>query len=314
MNVEGIRLKNIKLQQNNILQKVFNLASEANYESTQIQQLNQNLIITATTIEKICYNQQATPASLTPPSRRIYSWIKFLTNEHYLELHLRASSYVLSTAKEILNQRGQKSLQLMIGITNLAGLYQGKRNNSTANIMISEGFINAPKVVLQALVESALFGKNQQNTQLIRSFVNTEGYTNVVSELDLIIEVVAENPQGKFYNLDELFNKINHEYFAASLAKPRLAWSRINTYRKFGHYETARDRVVMSLTLDNPKVPEFVVKFVLYHELLHKYYGTKLVHGKKMVHTKEFRASESQFKSYDEASRWLTKLASSRFL
>ncbi|QSJ15014.1 M48 family metallopeptidase [Nostoc sp. UHCC 0702] len=313
MNVEGIRLKNIKVQQNKILHKIFNLAAKHNYESIQIQQLNQNLITTATTIEKICSTQQATPANLTPSSRRIYSWIKFLTNEQYLELHLRTSGCVLSTAKQILNERGQNSLQVMIGITNLAGLYQGKRSNSTANIMINEGFINAPKVVLQALVESALFGKNQQNTQLIRSFVSTEEYTNLVLELDLIAEVVAENPQGKFYNLDELFHKVNHEYFAASLAKPRLAWSRINTYRKFGHYESARDRVVISLTLDDVNVPEFVVEFVLYHELLHKYHGAKWVQGRRMVHTKEFRASESQFKSYNEASKWLNKLASNRF-
>lgn len=73
MNIEGIRLKNIKVQQNNILQKIFNLASQPNYQLTEIQQLNQILITTATKIEEICSNQQATPANLTPPSRKIYS-------------------------------------------------------------------------------------------------------------------------------------------------------------------------------------------------------------------------------------------------
>ncbi|MHC0067977.1 hypothetical protein ACWATR_34660 [Nostoc sp. UIC 10890] len=156
--------------------------------------------------------------------------------------------------------------------------------------------------------ENALVGKSQDNTRLIRSFASTEEYIAVLLELDLIAEVVAENPQGKFYNLNELFDKVNHEYFAASLAKPRLTWSRVNTYRKFGHYESARDRIVMSLTLDDAKVPGFVVEFVLYHELLHKYHGTKWVKGRRMVHTKELRISENQFKSYNEASRWLDKL------
>jgi hypothetical protein len=62
---------------------------------------------------------------------------------------------------------------------------------------------------------------------------------------------------------------------------------------------------VISLTLDDVTVPKFVVEFVLYHELLHKYHGTKWVQGRRMVHTKEFRASESQFKFYNEASKWL---------
>ncbi|MEH1774552.1 MAG: hypothetical protein V7L24_16745 [Nostoc sp.] len=50
MNVEGIRLKNIKVQQNALLYKIFNLASNPNSDSTQIQQLNKILITTATTV------------------------------------------------------------------------------------------------------------------------------------------------------------------------------------------------------------------------------------------------------------------------
>ncbi|MBD2504471.1 M48 family peptidase [Anabaena azotica] len=300
-----IYLKNIKIQENNILQEILHLASNFQENSWRIKQLHQSLITKATIIEKICAEQQATPANLADQSRKIYAWLKFLTDEDYLHLHVKNTCYMWKMAKDILSMRGQKPLQLMIAINNIAGLYKGKISTSAASIMVSEGFINAPNAVLQALVESALLGKKQKNTQIIREFASTEEYSNVLLELDLIAEVMAENPQGKFYNLDELFDKVNHEYFFSSLPKPRLAWSRINTYRKLGHYESARDRVVISLTLDDAKVPEFVVEFVLYHELLHKYHGTKWVQGKRMVHTKEFRASESQFKFYNEASEWL---------
>ncbi|MEH2233763.1 MAG: hypothetical protein V7K71_29690 [Nostoc sp.] len=53
-------------------------------------------------------------------------------------------------------------------------------------------------------------------------FASTEEYIAVLLDIDLIAEVVAEDPQGKFYNLNELFDKVNHEYFAASLTKPSL--------------------------------------------------------------------------------------------
>lgn len=309
MNNKRIYIKNIKSQQSILLKEIFRLASNFDDDSLHVKQLHQTLITQATIIEKICAQEQATPANLTEQSRKIYSWIKFLTDEENLKLHLKNTCYLLETATQILSMNGQQALQLMIAIANLSGLYQGKRSAGAASIIISEGFINAPKPVLQALVESALVGKSQNNTRIIRTFASTEEYSNVLLELDLIAEVVAENPQGKFYNLDELFDKVNNEYFAARLAKPRLAWSRINTYRKLGHYESARDRVVISLTLDDAKVPEFVVEFVLYHELLHKHHGTKWVQGRRMVHTKEFRASESQFKFYNEASRWLKKSA-----
>ena len=127
-------------------------------------------------------------------------------------------------------------------------------------------------------------------------------------DLDLITEVIVENAQGKCYHLDKLFDKVNREYFASSLVKPRLIWSQINTYRKFGHYEPARDRVMISSTLDDASIPEFVVEFVLYHELLHKYHGATWVNGRRMVHTSAFRRDESKFKLYKEASKWFEKM------
>ncbi|OUL18466.1 SprT-like family protein [Nostoc sp. RF31YmG] len=308
--VASISIKNIKAQQNTILEKIFNLASTANPNSAEIQQLAHTLIKTVTTIEKICFNQQTTPANLTRSSRQIYSWMKFLTDEQNLQLHIISTYRVRQIAQEILNKHQQTSVKLTTELTNLAGLYKGKKSSTFAHISISEGFINASDEVLQALVKSVLDGKSQDSTRLIRSFANSEEYSSVVLMIDLIAEVISENPQGKFYNLDELFNKLNYEYFGANLVKPRLAWSKINTYRKFGHYEPARDRVVMSLTLDNANIPEFVTEFVLFHELLHKYHGTKWVNGRRMVHTPEFRADESRFKLYAEAQRWLQKLAS----
>jgi hypothetical protein len=306
----SISIKNIKAQQNNILDNIFNLAATSTPKYSEIQHLAQTLIRTATTIEKICLNQKATPANLTRSSRQIYSWIKFLTDEHNLQLHLNSTYRVRKIAQGIVNKHQQVPFKLTIELSNLAGLYKGKRSNSFANISISEGFINAPDEVLQALVKSILCGKSQDSTQLIRSFASSEDYSSVILMLDLIAEVISENPQGNFYNLDNLFSKLNHEYFAGTLVKPRLAWSKINTYRKFGHYEPARDRVVMSLTLDDANIPEFVTEFVLFHELLHKYHGIKWVNGRRMVHTSEFRADESQFKLYAEAQKWLQKLAS----
>ncbi|WP_242054191.1 hypothetical protein [Nostoc parmelioides] len=181
MNIECISLKNIKIQQNAILQEILYLASDSNFGLKQIQPLHQTLITKALVIEKIFAQQKATPASLTYHSRKIYSWIKFLTDKHYLQLHLKNTGYLLETAKHILSIHDQEPRQLTIALTNLSGLYKSKMSTSAASIMISEGFINAPNEVLQALVESTLLGKSKNNTQLIRSFASTEEYTNVLS-------------------------------------------------------------------------------------------------------------------------------------
>jgi hypothetical protein len=307
--VETIRLKNIKTQQGAILQKIANLASSPTPNTAQIQELAKTLIQTVAAIEKICAASQATPANLTRSSRQIYAWMKFLTYERNLQLHLQTTYRVKQIAEKLCKIYAQP-LNVVVELTHLTGIYKCRRSLVEATLTLSEGFINASDETLEALVKAALFGKCQQTTQLIRDYAASEESSSVLIELDFITEVIVENPRGKCYNLDELFDKVNREYFACSLVKPRLIWSQINTYRKLGHYEPARDRVMIALTLDDARIPEFVVTFVLYHELLHKSHGATWVNGRRMVHTPEFRRDERKFKLYKEAEEWLKKLAS----
>ena len=307
--VETIRLKNIKTQQGAILQKIANLASSPTPNTAQIQELAKTLVQTVTAIEKICAASQATPANLTRSSRQIYAWMKFLTYERNLQLHLQTIYRVKQIAEKVCKIYAQP-LNVVVELTHLTGIYKCKRSLVEATLTLSEGFINASDETLEALVKAALFGKCQETTRLIRDYAASEESSSVLIELDFITEVIVENPRGKCYNLDELFDKVNREYFACSLVKPRLIWSQINTYRKLGHYEPARDRVMIALTLDDARIPEFVVTFVLYHELLHKSHGATWVNGRRMVHTPEFRRDERKFKLYKQAEEWLKKLAS----
>jgi hypothetical protein len=303
--VKTLGIKNIKTQQRVILQKI---AQVTTINSTLVQELAQKLQQNVKAIEAICTQHQATPANLTSSSRSIYAWMKFLTDTSRLQLHIETTQRVRKLGLKICEQQGQKLDNLVVDVTHLAGLYKAKRSGSTASLTISEGFISADEDVLTALVSAALLGKSESNTQLLRDFTTAEEFSDVLLELDLITEIISENPQGKCYDLDNLFAKVNSEYFAGALVKPRLTWSKIHTYRKFGHYEPSRDRVVMSLTLDDARIPQYVVEFVLYHELLHKYHGAKWSNGRRMVHTPEFRKDERGFKFYTEAEGWLRKV------
>ena len=64
--------------------------------------------------------------------------------------------------------------------------------------------------------------------------------------------------------------------------------------------------------LDSNLIPQFVVEFVLYHELLHKAIGVKYINGRYMAHTTEFRRQEQQFKFILEASQFLEKIANQK--
>jgi predicted metal-dependent hydrolase len=86
-------------------------------------------------------------------------------------------------------------------------------------------------------------------------------------------------------------------------------WNKTLTHRKFGHYQTNTDTVMLSISLDQPSTPAYVVEFVMYHELLHKQLGVVTNHGRRYAHTKAFREAEARFSQQERAQAYLNKLS-----
>ena len=75
-----------------------------------------------------------------------------------------------------------------------------------------------------------------------------------------------------------------------------------------GHYQPAADTVMISITLDDPGVPDYAIDLVMYHELLHKKMGAQQINGRRYAHTETFREEERKFRYYAEARAFLDKL------
>lgn len=120
---------------------------------------------------------------------------------------------------------------------------------------------------------------------------------------------IVTSAKGAVYNLDAIFKRLNLHYFGNTLKKPVLTWSRGKTFRIFGHHDATHETVVISKTLDDARVPEFVAEFVLYHELLHIKHPTHTINGRRQIHTAAFRRDEELFPQFEEAEEWLERLA-----
>ena len=302
-----LRLKNIVKQQSIIQTEIDNIVKNRTLNDTSF--LQKNLQKFTTEIEIICQNKQLTTADLATPSRKAYSWMKFLSNSDNLQLHLNAVNRYYNLAQKVIKNHRLKK-QISIALANYSSLYKYKASRHPSNlisIQFSEGFIRADDSLLEIIITSALLGKNKINDdrQIIRKFSMTDEYCDVILELDLIADISAEKSQGNYYDLEQLFTKINREYFDNKMVKPRLTWNQILTKRKLGHYERTRDRVVISRTLDQQNVPRMIVELVLYHELLHKHLGVQFVNGKFRAHTPEFRRSEQKYQHYQAAMKWI---------
>jgi hypothetical protein len=119
----------------------------------------------------------------------------------------------------------------------------------------------------------------------------------------------AREEPGLFRSLPESFLRVNAQYFGGRMTSPHLCWSPVRARRIVGTYQERSDRMVLSRRLDSPRVPEFVLDFVMYHELLHKALGTgRRQDGRRRMHGPEFRRLERRFQRYREAEEWLTRL------
>lgn len=121
---------------------------------------------------------------------------------------------------------------------------------------------------------------------------------------------IITTSKGEFYDLDNIFLFLNNYYFENSLPKPVLTWSAKKTFRILGHHDSTHSTIVISKSLDDKKIPRFVVEYVVYHEMLHIKHPTVQHNGRRYNHTPAFRRDEEKFAYFEEAERWIEQNAS----
>ena len=114
-------------------------------------------------------------------------------------------------------------------------------------------------------------------------------------------------PQGRHFNLETIFEKLNREYFHGLLGRPQLSWSRTASRTALGHYDSAHNAIIISKIFDRPGTPPFLVEYILYHEMLHLKHPVVSRRGQRCVHSALFRAEERRFPKFQQAKRLMGK-------
>jgi hypothetical protein len=326
-NHQTITLRNVRAQQQQIQGEMSKLAGgtagakRSPFNPAKAQPLLETLQGNVTEIEEICLKNGLSPSHLTGISKSLYAWMKYLREDRHLLSHLEAMQRLQQSiqtldqpavTKGFARAKTQPSKPVNIEFNLMAGLYRFRSTPKEIQLQLSEGFIAADEPVFNALAHVIRFGKSAKTTQIISRFSCSEEFSEILLAMDLLVGEMADASQGHIYNLETIFDRVNGSYFHKTLPKPQLAWSQTFTQRKYGHYEPARDRVVLSRTLDDKRVPSEVVEFVMYHELLHKHQGEVWVNGRQRVHTPAFRREERKFKHYDLAQTFLAQLAAAQ--
>jgi len=248
------------------------------------------------------------PSTLPLPTRNAFAWLKFLVLPGNFALHLQGLHDSIQFSREMrLTLGGESHTINHIEFFNIPTVYRSRRIDQQFHLTASEGFIAAPDSVLHALLLSAT-SRPRRDSQELRAFATSDECVEILSTLESLVVAVEPKTRGVYYDLDEVFESVNAIYFNGEAPKPKLVWNKTPTYRKLGQYEPNTNTILLSITLDNSTVPEWVIDFVMYHEMLHQVMGAQIVDGRHYAHTPAFREAERRFRSYTQAKQGLDRL------
>ena len=181
-------------------------------------------------------------------------------------------------------------------------------------VRITDVLDGAPAQILEALAHillSKLFRRPAPRTYIdrYRRYLNRK---EMRRSLELVKQVrgrkFVSGPQGSFYNLEEIFEKLNVQHFHGLMARPLLGWSRRPSRTMLGHYDPSHNAIILSRILDSPAAARLAVEYVVFHEMLHLRYPVDHRGARRCVHTPEFKRAEKEFPRLKEAKELLKKL------
>jgi hypothetical protein len=184
---------------------------------------------------------------------------------------------------------------------------------------VSDGFKHADYPVLVGLALDLLSralrkSVSEENASFVRSYREFSSRESVADLHNVMRRTRGRErsgvSEGECYDLAREAGDLVSEYAGVfeGVKIPRAAWSRERSRSQLGLHDPAFDEVVINRALDSARVPRFVLRYVLFHELLHAKHDVLYQRGKSLrrtVHPKAFKQDERKFLEYEQAAEWL---------
>lgn len=190
-----------------------------------------------------------------------------------------------------------------------------RRREERVIVRFSDLLKRAPVEVLEgagALILSRLYRRRAPRA-LVKAYLEYARSDRVRGRIHEMrsrrVRRVPTVAQGLHHDLAFLFDRLNQKYFEGKLERPHVGWSMRSWRRQFGCYDPGPNQIVLNRRMDRPGIPQFVVEYVLYHEMLHVKHPTRRSGCSLLSHSPEFRAEEKRFAYFKMARKFLDGLA-----
>lgn len=221
--------------------------------------------------------------------------------------------------REYLQARGRHLLAELIARTGLQIQLHINDNRSTvmsvkyhrdgrsARVGLHHMFLRAEGALLDALAHWVKHPRSRRHAAALNTFIREHNHL-LAAKKDRPLPV---RTRGRVYDLQKLYDEVNAAHFGGRVNCP-ITWGRMpppgrRRSIRFGSY-TPRDHIIrMHPLLDQEAVPEFFIRFIVFHEMLHADLGVEEGEGRRVIHSKAFRAIEQTHPDYDAAETWMKR-------
>jgi len=178
-------------------------------------------------------------------------------------------------------------------------------NGTQVRVRLHHMFLTAPKEVRHALAHWVKHPRSRKYGTLFKEFIvaRNDEIRNVETRASLPVT------RGNYYDLKEIFDELNQRYFENGI-DVAISWGRDcgrNTRSiRFGGYYPNERLIRIHPRLDQSFVPLYIIRYIVYHEMLHAYIGIEQTEGgRRSMHPRVFKRLEVAFPDYEPAIAWI---------
>jgi hypothetical protein len=278
-------------------------------QDARLEEVYETIVSDSANIEEEIRTKNIRPEQLKSQARELRGWFAYFAQRENFDRYCAAVRRAEPVFRATCPWPAGKVAAVLVHFRPMQGLYRVRGCRDTIVVDLPTPMICFDQNTLRAVAQIAF--KKGGDRRALHDAATGEAHRRIDAAIELLGGVV-DQMRGLHRDLAESFDRVNAAYFDGSLNRPRLVWSRSFATRKYGHYDHAHDTVVINAALDQAGIPEYVVDFVVYHELLHRELGITWKRNRIAAHTPELAERERQFQQYDQAKAVLRKLASER--
>jgi hypothetical protein len=165
-------------------------------------------------------------------------------------------------------------------------------------VRMNEHFLKGPRHVLEHL-RAYLRTRSGRDWRVVGAFARDIPVPDSVAE-----RLPRLASRGRVYDLARIAAEVNRIFFRGRV-RCVVGWGRGGgrsrrgqRWIRFGSWQKATRSIRIHPLLDDRRVPEAFVRYIIFHEMLHAAVPTRKEAGRLLMHPKEYRVLERSFPGF----------------